>query len=141
METTMDRESLKTKMQEEAVKRMRYLNILEQPIKEFLRGKLNRSEGPGILFWLDDHEKELVEKFEKESGYMVYHVIKTVYRELGTMYSLLYVSDQEDDWPYDMEDLKINEPVVYVVNDADDSCSEYGTIQIQQINGGLRRTY
>ncbi len=141
MEETMVNEELKTKMQEEAIKRMRFLNLLEQPIAEFTQGKLNRSEGPGLLYWLSDREKEIVERFEKGTGAMVYHVIKTVYVNLGTMYSLLYVSKDQDDWSYEWGDLKMGEPMAYVVNETDDLCSEYGVIGVEQVNGGLRRAY
>lgn len=51
------------KQYEEAIKRMKKLNFIENAINDFERGVLNKSERvvfPGILYWLNDEEKEFI---------------------------------------------------------------------------------
>ena len=100
---------LREQQKQEAIKRMKKLGIMEQPIKEFEeQGKVNLSEGPGLLYWLNDEEQEMVRKFEEDSNGLVYHVIKTQ-MNFGLMYSFLYVSEHIEEWQMDMEDLGDNQ--------------------------------
>lgn len=127
-------------VKEEALKRMKLLNLHQNIINEFkTENKLNRSEHKlGILFWLTDEEKEIVKEFEKEhNGYLVYHVIKTHNIDFGIIYDLLYVSPNEDDWTLEREDLKNNLVMSYSVT----QFAECGLIQVKSINGGLVRAY
>lgn len=125
----------------EAVKRMKILKMLEQPIKEFKEeGVLNLSENGGILYWLDEKQKKIVADFEKEFGGLVYHVIHSM-TNFGEMLSLLYVSKYEEEWECDIEDLKEGMAVAYVVNLSMPDCSESGTIGVQPSIGGVRRTW
>lgn len=124
----------------EALARMKLLKLHPNVINEFkTENKLNRSEfGLGILYWLTDDEKQLVEDFKKEhEGYIVYHVIKTNTVDYGVVYDLLYVSPQEDEWVLDREKLKDNLVMSYTVTE----CAEFGPIQIKMINGGVARTF
>ena len=91
----------------EALLRMSKLQIHSNAIKEFLEsGKLNRSER-GILYWLEQDEEKMVREWEKETGNMVYHVIKDN-TEIGLLYTFLYVSDDTEDWEEDREDIENN---------------------------------
>lgn len=132
---------LREQQKQEAIKRMKKLGIMEQPIKEFEEeGKINLSEGPGLLYWLNDEEQEMVRKFEEESNGLVYHVIKTQ-MNFGLMYSFLYVSEYIEEWKMDMEDLRDNQTLAYVVNTTMPDCSEFGTIGIEPSIGGLKRIW
>ena len=132
---------LREQQRQEAIKRMKKLGIMEQPIKDFEeQGKVNLSEGPGLLYWLNDEEQEMVRKFEEESNGLVYHVIKTQ-MNFGLMYSFLYVSEHIEEWQMDMEDLGDNQTLAYVVNTAMPDCSEFGTIGIEPSIGGLKRIW
>ena len=123
----------------EALLRMGALQIHGNAIKEFLEsGKLNRSEG-GILYWLEQDEEKMVREWEKETGNMVYHVIKS-YAEFGVLYTYLYVSDDTEDWEEDREDIENEIAFAYVKNVTDDWCSEYGTVGIKPMWGGVLRT-
>ena len=43
-----------------------------------IQNRLNRSENNGILFWLEDQEKEMVSNFENDNtNCKVYHLLKT----------------------------------------------------------------
>lgn len=132
---------LRERQKAEAVKRMRKLGIMEQPIKEFEeKGKLNLSENGGFLYWLNEEEQKMVDDFEKENNSLVYHVIKARF-EFGLTYSLLYVSEYVDEWIMDMEDLGDGRSLAYVVNVDAPDCSEFGTIGIRPSIGGVARTW
>lgn len=132
---------LKELQKAEAVKRMRKLGIMEQPIKEFEEeGKVNLSENGGILFWLNEEEQEMVREFEEKHDGLVYHVIKR-YTNIGLLYSLLYVSKYAEEWEMDMEDLGAGQALAYTVNKDMPDCSEFGSIGIQPSIGGLVRTW
>ena len=108
-------------------------------IKEFEEdGKLNLSEYNGILFHLNDDEKEMIKTWEQDEC-LVYHVIKSK-TSFGLLYSLLYVSDTEDEWEMDFENIKEHCPFVYVINKTVPEYSEFGSITILPRNGGLVRT-
>ena len=122
----------------EVLERMKLLKLHPNIIKEFEdENKLNRSEyGYGILFWLEEHEQQLVDEFQnKHKDYLVYHVIKTNTVDMGIIYDLLFVSIFEDDWPLEREELKDNIVMSYSVT----PFSEIGPICIKQKNGGLAR--
>lgn len=123
----------------EALLRMKNLKLHENVINEFKEtGKINLSENGGILYWLNDDENNMVRQWEKETGNLVYHVIKNN-MEFGLCYSFLYVSPYADEWLNDDEDLKEGYPIVYVKNVTDNTCSEYGSIGIKSSIGGLVR--
>lgn len=124
----------------EAIKRMKLIKLHENPIREFkAEGRLNLSENGGILYWLDEKQQECVKEFETKYNALVYHVIHD-FTEFGELLSFLYVSDSEDEWEYDRDDLKQGYAYAYVKNLDDDVCSEFGSIGIKPQFGGLVRT-
>ena len=131
------------KMIKEAVKRMNIIGIIPQTIKEFEeKGIINKSTYGGILFWLDEEEKKIVEQFEKEHNCLVYHAIKCSYRMGGTgdimkCFDLLYVSKDEEEWELDKADMKDNYMYVYSITNF---CEEFGGITYKSLNGGVART-
>ncbi|MCM1057439.1 MAG: hypothetical protein NC517_07530 [Firmicutes bacterium] len=113
----------KEKWIDEAVKRMQMLQLYDEPKESVIRmfqeegkvcasyaGKGNRV---GVLYALSEAEKRLVEEFERQSGYLVYHVIRNEMTCLTMMmpepfdvqYSFLYVSDREAEWEREREDI------------------------------------
>ena len=131
-------------MKKEAIKRMEMLKILPQTIKEFQReGKINKSTYGGILFWLDDEEKKIVEDFEKNHDCIVYHVIKGSYKmpfgEIMECFDMLYVSNDDEEWAMDRSDIK-NDGYMYVYSISNFCEGEYGSITVKPLNGGLART-
>ena len=130
---------LRERQKAEALKRMRMLHICSQPIKEFDKeGVLNLSERGGVLYWLDDDEKKMVNEFETKYEAMVYHVIKN-YTDIGVMYSLLFVSKHETEWEADNADLEDGYAFSYVVNADIPEFSEFGSIMVEPSIGGVRR--
>ena len=132
---------LRETQKEQALKRMKILGIMEQPVKEFKEeGKVNLSENGGILYWLNDDEQKIVDDFEKQHNGLVYHVIKS-YTNIGLLYALLYVSEYTEEWEMDLADLGAGQALAYVINMDMPDCSEFGTIGIKPLNGGLARTW
>lgn len=131
---------MKEKMKEEALRRMKLLNMHGNAISEFEKEeKLNKSVVAGILFWLTEEEKQLVNQWQEETGNLVYHVIENQF-EFGHCYSFLYISKYEEEWEMDRELIKDNISYAYVMNTDDDMCSEIGTIGIFPKIGGVMRT-
>lgn len=133
-------EELKIKQKQEAIERMKMLKIYTQAIKEFEKENvINVSEHDGILFWLDDEQQEMIKRFEEKYNAVVYHVIHN-YTEFGELYSLLYVSQHENEWEYDKDDIKHDIALCYVVNKDEENFSEFGSIGIKPQFGGVIRT-
>ena len=133
-------EELRIKQKQEAIERMKMLKIYSQAIKEFEKENvINVSEHGGILFWLDDEQQEMVKRFEEKYNAVVYHVIHN-YTEYGELYALLDVSQHENEWDYDKDDIKHNIALCYVVNKDEENFSEFGSIGIRPQFGGVIRT-
>ena len=125
----------------EAIDRMEALKLFAPCIKTFNdRDEVQLSEMTGGLYEFSSNEEltAKVKEFEAEYNALVYHVIHT-YTQFGELYHLLYVSDHEDEWGMDREDIKGNYVMCYVWNKDDDWCSEFGTIVVRQKFGALVR--
>lgn len=125
---------------EEAIKRMKVLNIFDETIRQFKDSDLvSCSEPPlGANYWLNDEQKAIVEKFEKEYNALVYFVVRS-YTVFGMLDSMLYVSDYEEEWEMDNEDLKERFVYAYVHNFDEPMFSEIGSIVVEPRFGGLVR--
>ena len=128
----------------EASKRIDLLKFHPDVKKSFNRKKrvLYYSEFHGILYWVTNREDlvNAIKDFEKETGNLVYHAIVS-HIDGDEHLSLLYVSKYEDEWEMEREDLINGYPIVKVINLTSPDFSEYGSIGIQPIFGGLVRTY
>ena len=127
---------------EEAIKRMRAMNIYSNAIKQFKNADIVMvSEPPlGGLFWLNDEEKEMVSKFEQENNALVYLVVRS-FTNLGIMDNIFYVSDYQDEWFMDNADIDEHYACVYVINYDMPNCSEFGTIAWKSVGGGVLRAF
>ena len=132
--------SLREQQKAEAIKRMKMLSLNANVITEFITdGTLHKSENYGVVYWLNDEEKEIVKQFEKEHNAVVYHIIKS-YTEFGTLLNMFYVSQYIEEWEYDIGNIHDNRQLCYVKNITDDWCSEFGYICFKKNIGGLIRT-
>ena len=60
--------SLREQQKAEAIKRMRMLSLHPNVINEFITDNtLHKSEDYGVVYWLDDKEKQIVKEFEKST--------------------------------------------------------------------------
>ena len=86
----------KEKKIEEAVKRMEFLKMSENVIKELQEGIIEESESGGFLYWLDDEQKKIVKDFEDSHNALVWHCVRS-WTNFGEMLSLLFISDYEEE--------------------------------------------
>ena len=127
---------------QEAIKRMEALGLHKDCINAFKnKNEVWVSEWMGTLFDMSQRQKMLkqIEEISKKYNLLVYHIIFTP-TEIGDMLSLLYVSEEKDEWKLDWDDMKYNEVMCYVINLSDDILSEFGRIAYKKANGGLIRT-
>lgn len=126
----------------EAIKRMRAMGVFPDAIKQFKNADIVMvSEPPlGGLYWLNDEEKEMVHKFEQENNALVYLVVRS-FTNIGKMDNLFYVSNYDDEWEMENDDLKDHYAFVYVVNHDMPDCSEFGSIAWKSIGGGVLRAF
>lgn len=124
----------------EAIQRMKMLKLHSNAIKEFEEeGKLYLSENGGFLYGLDADQQQSVLAFEKTYSTLVYHVLHNFVGGDEHL-AFLFVSDHEEEWEQDKEDLQQGYPFVYIKNVSADWCSEFGSIGIKPCIGGLKRT-
>ena len=125
----------------EAIKRMKDIGIYPQTIDQFKEGYLSQSEPPfGACFWVEGEQLERVKEFEKENNALVYFVIHS-FSNLGETEEYLFVSDHEEEWEMDRDDLKNGTPLAYVYVKDNPTFSEIGAIGIELTPAaGLKRT-
>jgi len=122
----------------EALFRMQKLNLYNNAIKAYREnGKIFMSEFGGILYDLNEEAKKAVEKVQAD-GYTPYHIVVS-HTTIGDLYSVLYVSDNTENWLGERMD-KNGDIVSYAYNASDPFLSEYGYSQYICVNGGLQRT-
>lgn len=132
--------SLREQQKAEAIKRMRMLSLHPNVINEFITDNtLHKSEDYGVVYWLDDKEKQIVNEFEKKHNAVVYHIIKS-YTEFGVLLNMFYVSQYIEEWEYDIGNIPENRQLCYVKNLDVESFSEFGYICLKKSIGGLIRT-
>ena len=96
---------MEEKIFNECLERMEILKLSRQCISAFKSGKIWESESIGALYEVNEEEQEIINNFEKEhEGYKVYHLIHNI-TEFGELYNIFYVSNNENEWKEDKEDL------------------------------------
>ena len=126
---------------EEAIKRMEALGLFAPCVKAFKdRNEVQLTEPTGGLYEFSSNEDltAKVQEFENEHNALVYHVIHTHTMEMD-MYNFLFVSDYDDEWEMENEDIKYGYVFAYVWNTTVDYFSEFGSIAVQGRFGGLVR--
>lgn len=129
----------KARMLNEAIKRMKLLKLHPNTIEDLKDGTVNVSRQMGALFWADEDEQKIIAKFENENNALVYHAIFTP-TNFGRCFSMLFVSQYEEEWEIDIEDIKEHYPIAMVINLDDEWCSDMGCIGVKPMFGGLVRT-
>lgn len=127
----------------EAIARMELLGILPDTIRQFEKEDLiSRSDPPfGVFYWVEGEDLKHLREFENKNNALVYMVVRS-YHEIGKMDSYLFVSDYEEEWKQDREDLQDGQSLAYVNNLDDEWCSEFGSIGIKKsVAAGLLRTW
>lgn len=127
---------------EVALSAMKLLDILPAYINKFKKdGTITLFERFGGYYIEEDNEPELLKKikeFEAEYDSIVYAVTHTL-AEFGELYEFLHISKYEEEWEDTLEDVKEGYAFSYVWNKTCEWCSEFGTITVQSLGGGIRR--
>ena len=127
---------------EVALSAMKTLDIYAPYIKKFEKdGTITLFERFGGYYIEEDNEPELLKKireFEAEYGSIVYAVTHT-FTQFGELYEFLCISKYEEEWEDTLADIKDGYAFSYVWNKTDEWCSEFGTITVQSLGGGIRR--
>ena len=135
MKTTKDQRK------EQAVKAMKTLDIYKPYIKGFVENdRVCFFEGYAG-FWADQ-EPELFEKIKQieEKYNCTVYAVTHEYFEFGECYDFLIITDYEEEWE-DLvcEGMRDHIVYAYVWNKDDDYCSEFGSVGIKSLGGGIRR--
>lgn len=143
-------QDLKQLQKKEALNRLRILQtkygLLENVITEFEKedtlyySEYVNKQCPAILYWVSNKEEyqRAIKEFEEEYDALVYHAILTS-TTFGTILTLLYVTEQEEVWKEDRENLNEGMALAYCINLEDDTYSEFGSVQIAGAKGGITR--
>lgn len=127
-------------MRKEAIERMKMLKLHPNVIEEFKAGIVNKSETRlGFLYWLSDDEMDMIHEWEEKYNCLVYHVILSK-TDFGLLMDFLYVSSDDNEWEYEREDIECSKVFSYCKNLSCEWYSEFGSIRIASVNGGLVRT-
>lgn len=144
-------QDLKQLQKTEAIKRLKILQdkfeLMETVTKEFEKedtlyySEYVNKQYPAILYWISNNEdyEKAIKQFEEKHNVLVYHVILTPTYDNGIVLTLLYVSETQEEWTRDKEELKEGLPCAYVMNIETKQGSEFGGIQIDGSMGGIVR--
>lgn len=140
VDETIEKRSIPTvatpeNMLEEAILRMKELNLYSPCINKFKNGKLMFSEFGGILYDVDDAILSFVDNL-KEKGYLPYHIVVTN-TTLGKLANILYVSNNPKYW--DDERITKDGTLFNCCCNLDCGDIEYGYSQFISSNGGVQR--
>ena len=127
----------------EAMMRMKKLRIWNEAIKSFRKHDLVLVTEPpiGAVYTMEPELEAEVRKFEKEHNALVYMVVRS-FTTFGKMDSLLFVSDYEEEWSMDREDIEDGIVMTYTINWDMPDCSEMGSIAVERTAaGGLIRAF
>ena len=135
------KQATKEQRKEQAIKLMKKLNIYKPYIEGFIEENnvcyFERYAG----FWAfqDEELLEKINKIEEKYNCTVYAVTHD-FAEFGELYNFLIVTSYKEEWnELLIGDNKTKYAYAYVWNKTDDDCSEFGTIVINALYGGLRR--
>ena len=128
-------------MIQEAVYRMKLINIIPEVIRQFTEStRINMSEPPmAALYWANREDRKRIKDLEEENDILIYMGIRS--HTPGKMDSFLYVSQFKEDWKTQKSLLKKGIVGAYVYNHSDPICSEFGDIGIKTVNGSLLRIW
>ena len=124
-----------------AIEIMKQMDIYHPYIEEFDKNNQLTFYERGIGYWVNENSElyQRIKRIENEYDLTVY-AITHEFCEFGECYSLLYLSDRKSEWKHAVEsDGKKHYAYAYVWNKSDDSCSEFGTIGVKSVFGGITR--
>lgn len=148
----MTREELK----KEAIKRLEFMKANGKMLPCVLRNFVNnddvsifedhqgtsRAAHYSLKMNLGDEEFDKlandIKEFEEEHNAIVY-LVQKCYTNFGILNSFFFVSEHQEEWEYDWQDLMEGYQLVYVQNETYEDCSEFGSIAFKYFMGGIVR--
>ncbi len=131
-------EALKAQMKAEAIKRMKSIRLYNYVIEDFeVDGNIQVYEPPqGAAYWLEEDEEERVAQIENDNDILVWGVIRVFVNDSIDVDYLLYVSNNQDNWPQERKDLTSHNPMVFAIKDESIDSLKHGRINIYMSSGG-----
>lgn len=130
------------KQRNEAIKRMKMLGMSQKVIDALKKSdQIAVSIAGNITFQIKDEIRDMIKQYEQKNNAYVYHCIYCETEWDDILYNLLYVCKYEDDWKYELEDLKNGIVSARVINESVPYFSESGSIGVKPLCGALIRTY
>ena len=125
---------------QEAIQRMEYLDLHPDAIASFKEeGRIPLSLGSDEeLYGIRRNNVDRIADFEIEHNALVYYVIFTP-TTIGDMESYLFVSDYQEEWESDWDDIHEGYALSWVNNLTYPECSEFGTISFERTDAGTLR--
>lgn len=126
----------------EAARRLEKLEANEEVIQGFLEHDLIPISFNGVdnIYGLNKGAVDRIKTFEDNYNALVYYVIFAP-TGVGDMESYLFVSDYEEEWEMDWEDLESSYAMTWTENLDHPEWSEFGSISFSKTrSGALRRT-
>ena len=124
-----------------AVKYLNQLGIYKPYIKDFVKqdNVCFYENFGGYWAWQDEELSKKIKEIESEYNCTVYAVTHE-YTDFGELYDLLIVTDYPEEWEQSLySNGKAFYAFAYVWNKSDNWCSEFGTIGVNSLGGGIRR--
>ncbi len=139
------------RQKEEALKRLELLGVMNEVVEAFGKGRIYLSEYQNkqwnaVLYSLDalgyEGYKDIlktIQELETRYNVLVYHMQLMHTTDFGDMYSFLYVSDEEEYWCEEKNDIiKNGQTFAWVINDNFTDC---GMIGVRAAMGGVLRVW
>ena len=131
-------EALKAQMKAEAIKRMKSIRVYNYVVEDFeVEGNIQVYEPPqGASYWLEEDEEERITQIENDQNILVWGVIRVFVNDDIDVDYLLYVSDNQENWPQERKDLTNHNPKVFAIKDESIDSMQHGRINIYMSSGG-----
>lgn len=131
-----------SKVAREAVRRLKLLKVHKNVIDDYKKGQITISEranDTNILYYPTEEEQFIFNKLEDKYIIHIYHVQKTD-TQFGLLYTCLYIElNKEEEWETETQDLSNGYSIAYVYNDDYPHFSEFGSVVVKPMNGGITR--
>lgn len=131
-----------SKVAREAVRRLKLLKVHKSVIDDYKKGQITISEranDTNILYYPTEEEQYIFDKLEDRYIIHIYHVQKTD-THFGLIYNCLYIkSNKEEEWETETQDLLSGHSRAYIYNDDYPHFSEFGSVVVKPMNGGITR--
>lgn len=142
---------LRNKQKQEAIKRLKILEkeylVHKNVLKEFKQDetiyyseRINKIFN-GVLYWIRNRDElvNAIKRVEKQRNLFIYHCLLE-HSEFGDTLTMLYISDEEQNWQYERKEL-LDGFISVCVYDLQFDEFEFGGTQINGVNGGIGRLY